>query len=202
MLEQAVTEELNAAADNPLASLAEQTMISNGNFQPMVLAIAADALRIALAHVGQLSERRMAHLWDAFFAPVGRQAPGRPIGLSLRYPAAAVFAELRHLAAPATLDTPTLDLGGGPCQRGATQLRLTDRSLELLHDLLAIETLLARDVLNLAAELGQLGHRTGELLADLNDAVAAGATAAPDEIHRIARDRLAAIFRHESLDSD
>ena len=50
-------------------------MISNGNFHPMVLAIAADALRIALAHVGQLSERRMAQLWDGFFARLGDQAP-------------------------------------------------------------------------------------------------------------------------------
>jgi histidine ammonia-lyase len=37
-LEHAVTEELNAAADNPLASVAEQTMISHGTFHPMVLA--------------------------------------------------------------------------------------------------------------------------------------------------------------------
>ena len=58
------TVELNAADDNPLVSVSDQAMISNGNFHPMVLAIACDALRIALAHVGQLSERRMAHLWD------------------------------------------------------------------------------------------------------------------------------------------
>ena len=56
----AVTIELNSADDNPLVSVPDQSMISNGNFHPMVLAIACDALRIALAQVGQLSERRMA----------------------------------------------------------------------------------------------------------------------------------------------
>ena len=60
----AVTAELNAADDNPLVSVPDQMLISNGNFHPMVLAIACDALRIALAQVGQLSERRMSHLWD------------------------------------------------------------------------------------------------------------------------------------------
>ena len=63
----AVSTELNAAADNPLAAAGERMLISNGNFHPMVMAIAFDALRIALAHVGQLSDRRMAHLWDQFF---------------------------------------------------------------------------------------------------------------------------------------
>ena len=54
----AVDIELNSPSDNPLVSVAEQALISNGNFHPMVFAIAFDALRVALAHVGQLSERR------------------------------------------------------------------------------------------------------------------------------------------------
>ena len=48
-------------------SVSDQALVSNGNFHPVVLAIAFDALRIAVAQVGQLSERRMSHLWDAFF---------------------------------------------------------------------------------------------------------------------------------------
>jgi len=89
----AVTVELNAADDNPLASVPDQTLISNGNFHPIVLAIATDALRIALVHVGQLSERRMAHLWDAYFRQMARP-PTAAYGLRLRYPAAALFPEL------------------------------------------------------------------------------------------------------------
>ena len=86
----AVEIELNAASDNPLVSLPEQALISNGNFHPMVLAIAFDALRVAIAHVGQLSERRMSHLWDRYFqlmeaaGPAGRGAAAA----QLRPPAA------------------------------------------------------------------------------------------------------------------
>jgi hypothetical protein len=55
-----------------------------------------------LAHVGQLSERRTSHLWDAFFAATadGTGMPRGPLderfGLSLRYPAAVVFSELKQ----------------------------------------------------------------------------------------------------------
>ncbi|HEV8274294.1 MAG TPA: aromatic amino acid lyase [Streptosporangiaceae bacterium] len=71
----AVTTELNAAADNPLVSVPDRALVSNGNFQPVVLAIAYDALRIALAQVGQLSERRMSHLWDTFFRQLATGLP-------------------------------------------------------------------------------------------------------------------------------
>jgi hypothetical protein len=105
-----VTTELNAAADNPLVSVPDQVLISNGNFHPVVMTIAHDALRIALAQVGQLSERRMGHLWDAFFRHPVSSLPTVGYGLQLRYPAAALFPELKQLAAPASLDTPPLDL--------------------------------------------------------------------------------------------
>ena len=62
-----VEQELNSMSDNPLVSVRDQAMVHSGNFHPIVMAIAFDALRIAIAHVGQLSERRLSHLWDAFF---------------------------------------------------------------------------------------------------------------------------------------
>ena len=95
----------------PAGFRAGPELISNGNFHPMVLAIACDALRIALAQVGQLSERRMSHLWDGCMRQITGPAEGNMYGLHLRYPAAALFPELKQLAAPATLDTPPLDLG-------------------------------------------------------------------------------------------
>jgi histidine ammonia-lyase len=51
----AMATELNASDDNPLASVTDQAMISNGNFHPIVLAIACDALRIALLRSGSLA---------------------------------------------------------------------------------------------------------------------------------------------------
>jgi histidine ammonia-lyase len=67
----AVDIELDAMDDNPLVSIAEDRMISNGNFHPMLLALAIDAIRPALTHVGQLSDRRTGQLWDRLAADTG-----------------------------------------------------------------------------------------------------------------------------------
>ena len=70
VLERQVTIELNAMDDNPLVDVASGRMLSNGNFHPMALAIALDAIRPAIAHVGQLSDRRMNHLLGAALGAV------------------------------------------------------------------------------------------------------------------------------------
>jgi histidine ammonia-lyase len=192
----AVTVELNASDDNPLVSVTDQTMISNGNFHPMVLALACDALRIALAQVGQLSERRMSHLWNGFMQQLSGLPPtGAPFalyGLQLRYAAAAVFTELKQLAAPATLDTPPLDLGVEDHHTGAPlSVRKTDAALGLLEDILAIELMLARDLLSLAPTRPVLGTGPDAALRMVEDAIIA-AEARPDAVHKAVRDRLTA----------
>src|SRR5260370_39546604 len=105
--------------DKALVAREGRRMISNGNFHPMMLGLSFDALRPALAHVGQLSERRMNHLWAAMFAnpPVSSSDANRSVwgsvgdrrGVSLGYSSAAASAELRQLAGLATLDIPPLD---------------------------------------------------------------------------------------------
>ena len=185
----AVTTELNAAADNPLVSLPDQALVSNGNFHPIVMTIAHDALRIALAQVGQLSERRMSHLWDAFFRQPAGGPPTVGYGLQLRYPAAAVFPELKQLAAPASLDTPPLDLDVEDHGTSAPlSVRKTDAALGLLEDLLAIELLLARDVLSTEPEPPTLGAGTAAILRTVEQAIAA-ADPYPDAVHRALRGR-------------
>ena len=189
----AVTAELGAAADNPLVSVPDQALISNGNFHPVALAIAFDALRIALAQVGQLSERRMSHLWDAFFRQLKSGPPPTvAYGLQLRYPAAALFPELKQLAAPASLDTPPLDLGVEDHGTSAPlSVRKTDAALGLLEDLLAIELLLARDVLTAAPATPALGAGTGTALRMVEQSIAA-ADPRPDAVHRALRDHFPA----------
>ena len=186
----AVAVELNAAADNPLVSVPEQALISNGNFHPMVLVIAFDALRIALAHVGQICERRMAHLWDGFFR---RMAAGPPptvtYGLQLRYPAAALFPELKQLAAPASLDTPPQDLGVEDHATSAPlSVRKTDAALGLLEDLLAVELLMARDLLEMAPTPTVLGTGVVAVLRTIDEVIAT-ADPFPDAVHRALRER-------------
>jgi histidine ammonia-lyase len=196
----AVETELNSQSDNPLVSVEDQAMVHNGNFHPIVLALAFDGLRGAIAHVGQLSERRMSHLWDAFFSNVaglGTEPPGgtnpRFAGLQLRYPAAAVFAELKQLATPATLDVPTLESGGLEDHGTSAPLsvRKADAALGLLEDLLAVELLMARDVLSTMPAPPGLGAGTGAALRTVEEVIAASDPIEPPaEVHRALRARL------------
>ena len=168
----AVEVELNGRGDNPLVSIDDDAMVHNGNFHPLVMAIAFDQMRVAMTHLGQIVERRMSHLWDLFFeriAGAGVPPPGwtppELFGLQLRYPAAASFSALRHLAAPATLDTPPLDIGVEDHATAAPlTIRLTGEALDLLEEILSIEVLMANDVMSTAeAPASPLGAGTGPL---------------------------------------
>jgi histidine ammonia-lyase len=101
--------ELAAAVDNPVV-LADGRVESNGNFHGEPLAFACDFLAIACAEVGAIAERRIDRLLDphrsvglpAFLAP----EPGVNSGLMLaQYTAAALVAENRLLAHPASTDS-------------------------------------------------------------------------------------------------
>jgi histidine ammonia-lyase len=177
----AVEVELNGRADNPLVSLEDGEIVHNGNFHPLVMAVAFDQLRVAAAHVGQLSERRASHLWDAFFEAMATKGPppagwGTPElhGLSLRYPAAALYAELKGLAAPATLDVPSLDIGVEDHATNAPlSVRRSQEAIGLLEQILAIEVLLASDVLGVTDPAPSLGAGTTAALRDAREAIEA-----------------------------
>jgi histidine ammonia-lyase len=163
----AIETELNAITDNPLVSRTERRMIHNGNFHPMVLALSFDAMRPAIAHVGQLSDRRLNHLWAKTFGnPMNLQK--HPRGLSLRYAAAAAAAELRQLADPASLDIPPVDFSVEDHATGAPlSVRRTELALDRLDDILTVELLMARDLL-LAGGVA-VGVGTRAALDSLND---------------------------------
>jgi histidine ammonia-lyase len=138
----AVDIELNAMDDNPLVDVASGRMLSNGNFHPMALALALDALRPAIAHVGQLSDRRMNHLWATLAELFMDESISELLegGGLLRYTAAALTSELRLAAQPATLDIAPLDLGVEDHATNAPlTARLTAEALGILQDVLAIE---------------------------------------------------------------
>ena len=191
----AVETELNSASDNPLVGADGGEMIHNGNFHPIVMAIAFDALRVAVAHAGMLSERRMSHLWDVFFAhvggagaPAGSDGPPELFGMSLRYSAAALVGDLRHLAGPATLDVPPLDQSIEDHATGApAAVQRTADALDTLAGILAIELLLAADIIAVTGVTG-LGQGTGGAVRLVRAAVAAAADRSPAAVHRAIRD--------------
>ena len=152
--------ELNARDDNPLVSVDRQAMISNGNFHPLVLALAFESLRVGLAHAGMISERRMNKIASfsfgtgALFPNDGAWTPGRYAEEGvLAYSAAVMVARLKHLATPVTLGVPPLD---GDIEDHATlaptAVMMTRDALQTLETVLAIEALLAADKLTVFPE--------------------------------------------------
>jgi histidine ammonia-lyase len=101
--------ELASAIDNPMV-LPDGRVESCGNFHGAPVGFACDFLAIAAAEVGAIAERRTDRLLDAsrshglpaFLAP----DPGVNSGLMIgQYTQAAIVAENRRLAAPASVDS-------------------------------------------------------------------------------------------------
>ncbi|HKV68038.1 MAG TPA: histidine ammonia-lyase, partial [Gaiellales bacterium] len=101
--------ELSSAVDNPVV-LENGEVESTGNFHGEPLAFAADFLAIAAAEVGSIAERRVDRLLDPHrsegLPPFLAHEPGVNSGLMVaQYTAAALVAENRRLAAPASVDS-------------------------------------------------------------------------------------------------
>lgn len=101
--------EANAASDNPLVFADDGDVLSGGNFHAEPVAMAADAMAIAMAEVGALSERRLAILIDpkmsglpAFLVRDGGLNSGFMIA---QVTAAALASENKHIAHPASIDS-------------------------------------------------------------------------------------------------
>lgn len=101
--------EMNSATDNPLIFTEEQEVISGGNFHGQPMALAFDFLGIALAELGNVSERRIERL-------VNPQLSGLPAFLTAKgglnsgfmitqYAAASLVSENKVLAHPASVDS-------------------------------------------------------------------------------------------------
>jgi histidine ammonia-lyase len=105
--------EANAVTDNPLVVIETGELLSGGNFHAEPVAFAADQIALAMSEIGAIAERRIATLVDpalnfgmpAFLSP----AAGLNSGLMIaEVTAAALFAENKQRAAPASIDsTPT-----------------------------------------------------------------------------------------------
>jgi histidine ammonia-lyase len=102
--------EINAATDNPLVFVEEEKVISGGNFHGQPISQAMDILAIALAQLGNISERRLECMMDpstsdhlpAFLTKNG----GLNSGLMMtQVTAAALVSENKTLAHPACVDS-------------------------------------------------------------------------------------------------
>jgi histidine ammonia-lyase len=99
--------EAGAVTDNPLIFLDE--ILSGGNFHAEPVALAADALAVAIAEIGALSERRIALLIDSSLSglpPFLVEHGGVNSGFMVpQVTAAALASENKALAHPASVDS-------------------------------------------------------------------------------------------------
>lgn len=100
--------EINAVTDNPNIFSEEDEIISGGNFHGQPLALALDYLKIAMAELGNISERRVFQLVSglrglpAFLV----NNPGLNSGFMIpQYTAASIVSANKQLASPASVDS-------------------------------------------------------------------------------------------------
>ncbi len=170
--------ELAAAIDNPVVTLDGQVE-SNGNFHGAPLGYVLDFLAIAAADVASMSERRTDRFLDVArnhgLPPFLAQDAGVDSGLMIaQYTAAGLVAELKRLAAPASVDSiPSSAMQEDHVSMGWHAARKLRRGLDGLTSVLAIEVLTAARGLQLRRPL-EPAPATAAVLALLDGAGVAG----------------------------
>ena len=107
-VEGVIATEINSTTDNPTVFPEEDTIVSAGNFHGQPLALALDFLAIALAELGNISERRTYKLISgARELPKFLVAnPGLNSGFMIpQYTAASVVSQTKGLCMPASVDS-------------------------------------------------------------------------------------------------
>jgi histidine ammonia-lyase len=150
--------ELQSAIDNPMV-LPDGRVESCGNFHGAPLALVCDFLAIAAAEVGAIAERRTDRLLDASrsqgLAPFLAPDAGVNSGLMLaHYAQAAIVAENRRLAAPASVDSlPTSAMQEDHVSMGWGAARKLRTAVVNLARVLAVELVCAARALDLRSPL-------------------------------------------------
>ena len=108
-VEQQLEVELNSVNDNPIVFPDSSETVSAGLFHAQPVALVADYLKIAVAEIASLSERRIDRLVDASVSELPEAlatTPGLESGYMLaQYTAAALVSENKTLAHPASVDS-------------------------------------------------------------------------------------------------
>jgi histidine ammonia-lyase len=163
--------ELAAAIDNPVV-LDDGRVESVGNFHGAPLAHACDLLAIVAADVAAMSERRTDRFLDSArsqgLPPFLAHEPGVDSGLMIaQYTAAALVAEGRRLAAPASVDTiPTSAMQEDHVSMGWAAARKLRTALFDFAGVLAVELVVAARGIDLRTPLRPAAG-TGAALAAL-----------------------------------
>lgn len=138
--------EIGSVTDNPLVFPASGKVLSGGNFHGQIVAIAMDALSIAMAEIASISEQRIEKLVNpamsglpAFLVQEGGVNSGFMI---VQVAAASIVSENKTLAHPASVDSiPTSADKEDHVSMGAWAARKATKILENSRRVIAMELL-------------------------------------------------------------
>jgi histidine ammonia-lyase len=156
--ERVAAAELDSAIDNPMV-LPDGRIESCGNFHGAPLGLACDLLAVGAAEAGAIAERRTDRLLDPNrshgLPPFLAEDPGVDSGLMIaHYTQAAMVAENRRLAAPASVDSlPTSAMQEDHVSMGWGAARKLRRALANLKRILSVELACAARGLELRGPL-------------------------------------------------
>ena len=143
--------EVNSITDNPNIFHTDDVIISAGNFHGQPLALGMDYLAIALAELGNISERRTYQLISGSRGLPNylTKDPGVNSGMMiLQYTAAGIVSRNKQLCSPASIDSIVSSNGQEDhVSMGANAATRTKEVAENLYSILAIELLVAMQAL-------------------------------------------------------
>ncbi len=155
---QVLEREINAVTDNPLVFPDKKKIVSGGNFHGQIIAIALDALCIAVAELASISEQRLEKLINpaiselpAFLVKEGGLNSGFMI---VQVAAAAIVSENKTLCHPASVDSiPTSADKEDHVSMGAWAARKANQVVTNSRRVLAMELLAAAQGIDLLRPL-------------------------------------------------
>ena len=162
-----VKTEINSVTDNPNIFPEDDLILSGGNFHGQTLALALDYLGIAMAELGNISERRTYKLigGERGLPPFLVKNPGLNSGLMIpQYTAASMVSLNKQLASPSSVDSITSSNGQEDhVSMGANAAVQTYKVIENVERILAIE------LLNASQALSFRNEKTAEFLQSIVD---------------------------------
>ncbi|MFC2164521.1 histidine ammonia-lyase, partial [Acidobacteriota bacterium] len=150
--EKMLTIEMNSATDNPMVFAEEGELLSGGNFHGQSVAFLMDFLKIAVAELGNISERRTERLVNPALSELPAflvQEGGLNSGLMVsQVTAAALVSENKVLCHPASIDSiPTSGNKEDHVSMGTISARKALEVVDNVETILAVELLAATQAL-------------------------------------------------------
>ena len=143
--------EINSVTDNPNIFISEDKIISGGNFHGQPLALALDYLKIAMAEIGNISERRTFQLvsGNRGLPPFLVDNPGLNSGFMIpQYTAASIVSANKQLATPASVDS--IVSSNGQEDHVSMGANAATQAFQLIYN---VERVLAIEILNASQAL-------------------------------------------------